>query len=210
MTGPRTPSRSRNRSVLARDEGDGERTVPKVKVSYFHVCMHCEEAPCTAGLPGRGRHLHSGTMDSSSSIPRSAPAAALRGELPLDVLFFNDASTSPRSARVAPICSTTAGQRPAVSMPVPPTPCASARRGTGRVDRSSERTAPNSVSRTRVYYLNMPKRFIGGTLFDPAADEVIIGARARSRTTERRDLHHRDRRLRRPVVQGPRDDRASR
>jgi tetrathionate reductase subunit B len=28
----------------------------------------------------------------------------------------------------------------------------------------------------RVYYLNIPKRFIGGTLYDPVAKEVVIGA----------------------------------
>jgi len=28
----------------------------------------------------------------------------------------------------------------------------------------------------RVYYIGLPKRFIGGTIYDPEADEVIIGA----------------------------------
>jgi ferredoxin len=30
--------------------------------------------------------------------------------------------------------------------------------------------------RPRVYYLNLPKRFIAGTLYEPADEEVIIGA----------------------------------
>ena len=29
---------------------------------------------------------------------------------------------------------------------------------------------------TRVYYLNLPKRFIAGLVYDPVAKEVIIGA----------------------------------
>jgi hypothetical protein len=30
----------------------------------------------------------------------------------------------------------------------------------------------------RVYYLNLPKKFIAGTLCDPAEEEVVIGAKA--------------------------------
>ena len=28
----------------------------------------------------------------------------------------------------------------------------------------------------RVYYLNLPKKFIGGTVYDPVEEEVLIGA----------------------------------
>ena len=30
----------------------------------------------------------------------------------------------------------------------------------------------------RVYYLNVPKKFIAGTLYDPVEEEVVIGATA--------------------------------
>ena len=30
----------------------------------------------------------------------------------------------------------------------------------------------------RVHYLNLPKRFIAGTVYDPVEKEVIIGARS--------------------------------
>jgi NAD-dependent dihydropyrimidine dehydrogenase PreA subunit len=35
---------------------------------------------------------------------------------------------------------------------------------------------PELGSKSRVYYLNMPKKFIGGTLYDPVEEEVIVGA----------------------------------
>jgi tetrathionate reductase subunit B len=40
--------------------------------------------------------------------------------------------------------------------------------------------APDFVSaaRPRVYYLNLPKRFIAGTLYEPVEEEVMIGATA--------------------------------
>ncbi len=35
---------------------------------------------------------------------------------------------------------------------------------------------PEIGAKPRVYYLNIPKKFIGGTVYDPIAKEVIIGA----------------------------------
>ena len=35
---------------------------------------------------------------------------------------------------------------------------------------------PESGYQPRAYYLNMPKKFVGGTVYDPAAEEVLIGA----------------------------------
>jgi tetrathionate reductase subunit B len=35
---------------------------------------------------------------------------------------------------------------------------------------------PEFGGKPRVYYLNVPKRFIGGTVYDPAEKEVVIGA----------------------------------
>jgi NAD-dependent dihydropyrimidine dehydrogenase PreA subunit len=42
----------------------------------------------------------------------------------------------------------------------------------------AERLAPNfgTTPQTRVYYLNLPKRFIAGTVYDPGTKEVVIGA----------------------------------
>jgi ferredoxin len=36
---------------------------------------------------------------------------------------------------------------------------------------------PETGNGPRVYYLNMPKKFIGGTVYDPAAEEIIEGAK---------------------------------
>jgi hypothetical protein len=35
---------------------------------------------------------------------------------------------------------------------------------------------PEFGTKPRVYYLNLPKKFIAGTVYDPAAEEVVIGA----------------------------------
>ena len=35
---------------------------------------------------------------------------------------------------------------------------------------------PESKTKPRVYYLNIPKKFIAGTVYDPIEKEVVIGA----------------------------------
>ena len=42
----------------------------------------------------------------------------------------------------------------------------------------AERLTPNfgSTPDTRVYYIGLPKKFIAGTVYDPGAEEVVIGA----------------------------------
>jgi NAD-dependent dihydropyrimidine dehydrogenase PreA subunit len=35
---------------------------------------------------------------------------------------------------------------------------------------------PEFKTKPRLYYLNMPKRFVAGTVYDPAANEVVVGA----------------------------------
>jgi len=35
---------------------------------------------------------------------------------------------------------------------------------------------PEYKAKPRVYYLNIPKKFIAGTVYDPVQKEVIIGA----------------------------------
>jgi hypothetical protein len=41
----------------------------------------------------------------------------------------------------------------------------------------AEVTHPEYKSKPRVYYLNIPRKFIAGTVYDPTAKEIIEGAR---------------------------------
>ena len=44
------------------------------------------------------------------------------------------------------------------------------------LDKEAEIMLPELGAKPRVYYLNIPKRFIAGTVYDPVEKEVIIGA----------------------------------
>ncbi|MFC1869476.1 carboxypeptidase regulatory-like domain-containing protein, partial [Thermodesulfobacteriota bacterium] len=35
---------------------------------------------------------------------------------------------------------------------------------------------PESMTRPRVYYIGLPRKFVGGTVYDPVEKEVVIGA----------------------------------
>ncbi len=43
-------------------------------------------------------------------------------------------------------------------------------------DKDAELLNPEAGTKSRVYYKHLPKKFIGGTVYDPDEKEVIIGA----------------------------------
>ena len=50
------------------------------------------------------------------------------------------------------------------------------RRGFCRFYQGCRIAEPRSGTKSRVYYKGLPKKFIAGTLYDPAEKEVLIGA----------------------------------
>ena len=70
---------------------------------------------------------------------------------------------------------------------------------------------PELGTKPRVYYLNIPKKFIAGTVYDPIEKEVVIGATCTATPAGGGDaVTVDDRRLRRLLAQGPRDRRVHR
>ena len=126
-------------------------TVPKVKVAYRpHLCMHCDQAPCIEACP-------------------------------YDVIFFNEA------LNLAQKCTGCAhllddGWAEPRCADACPTNClrmmdeddAKALIAQGQVWKPELK----DQVKPRVYYLNLPKKFIAGTLYEPVDEEVVIGATA--------------------------------
>ena len=65
---------------------------------------------------------------------------------------------------------------PAVWTPARPWPSGSWRRPRRRSSSQGAELLHPEEQKPRVYYLNVPKKFIAGTLYDPKAKEVVIGA----------------------------------
>jgi Fe-S-cluster-containing dehydrogenase component len=150
----------------------------KVFVDYVPVmCQHCLNAPCIKACPYAAIY----TRDDGLVIIDIKKCTGCRlciSGCPYGVIYFNDglalaqkctgcAHLLDRGAawtygtRCADQCPTEAilfGEDSELNL-------------TG-----TETFRPELGVTTRVHYLNLPKRFIGGTVYDPATKEVVIGA----------------------------------
>jgi tetrathionate reductase subunit B len=155
-------------------------TVPKVKVAYRpHLCMHCDNAPCitSCDVPGALYQRDDGLV--IIDPVKCTGCKNCVDACPYGTIFFNDGLniaqkctgcahllddgwTEPRCADACPTL--------AIKMM--------------DEDEAQELIAAAEVWKPerkdelqpRVYYLNLPKKFIAGTLYDPVEEEVIIGA----------------------------------
>jgi len=156
-------------------------TVPKVKVAYVPtMCMHCDDAPCIPACP-------SGAISKrDDGLVFIDPAKCTGKQLCLDAcpygaIYFNQGL---KIAQKCTGCAHLLDRGWPITEPRCTDACAGAAIKFGEeADFSSEiaqseRLAPNfgATPETRVYYLNLPKRFIAGTVYDSADKEVIIGA----------------------------------
>jgi Fe-S-cluster-containing dehydrogenase component len=154
-------------------------TVPKVKVSYFpSMCVHCEDAPCQQACPVEGAIYQRGdglviidpeVCTGCRLCEESCPYNALYFNGPVNIAqkctgcahLLDDGWKAPRCVDACPTDAMRFGKEEELAEWIA----------------KADAYRPELGLKTRVYYLNLPKKFIGGTLFDPLADEVIIGAR---------------------------------
>ena len=153
-------------------------TVPKVKVSYFpSMCMHCVDAACMKQCPVEGGIYR--RADGLVVIdPQKCSGCKLCADgCPYGAIYFNgslnlaqkctgcahlldDGWKAPRCADACPTDALRFGEEAELKQ---------------WIDKA-EPYRPELGEKTRVYYLNLPKKFIGGTLYDPVEEEVVIGA----------------------------------
>jgi Fe-S-cluster-containing dehydrogenase component len=155
-------------------------TVPKVRVAYRpHLCMHCDEAPCMDACPIEGAIYK---RKDGLVIIDPALCTGCRnclGACPYDVIYFNE------DLNIAQKCT---GCAHLLDQGFKEPRCADAC-PTGVIRLMEEKEARPLLLRgevwkpelrqrikPRLYYLNLPGRFIAGTLYDPKEKEVIIGA----------------------------------
>jgi Fe-S-cluster-containing dehydrogenase component len=156
-------------------------TMPKVKVYYIaKLCMHCDDAPCIPACP------NSAISQRSDGLVWIDPEKCKGAQIcvdscPYGAIYYNTElylaqkctgcahildrgwpMTEPRCVDACYVGASMFGEESEFSAEIA----------------DGERLAPKfgATPNTRVYYLNIPKRFIGGTVYDPGAKEVVIGA----------------------------------
>ena len=152
-------------------------TVPKAKVAYQpHFCMHCDNAPCMKVCPVDGAKYKRDDglviIDPNKCVGCHRCVEAC----PYEAIYFN------RDLNIAQKCTGCAhlidqGWKETRCSDNCPTLCIKIMDEDDAKDliANAEVMKPELGTKPRVYYLNVPKKFIAGTIFDPVEDEVIIG-----------------------------------
>ena len=154
-------------------------TVPKVKVAYVPLmCNHCREAPCMASCEENAIYRREDGLvvidPQKCTGCRSCVDAC-----PYGAIYFND------GLNIAQKCTGCAhlidsGWKEPRCVDACPT---LAIRFVEESDAQSFingaeviRPEREGKDKPRVYYRNLPKRFVAGTVYDPVEKEVVIGA----------------------------------
>lgn len=157
-------------------------SIPKVKVAYVPtLCMHCDDAPCATAC------THEAIIQREDGLVLIDPAKCNGCQLCVDACPYGAISFN-RALRVAQKCTGCAHLLDR-GWPITEPRCADACL-TGALVFGEESDLQGLISKAevlqpktgdplkvRVYYLNLPKRFIAGTVYNPAAEEVVIGAK---------------------------------
>lgn len=153
-------------------------TVPKVKLHYVGVpCQHCDDAPCLEACPIGAIYRR----DDALVVIDPEKCTGCRECLlscPYDALFFNE------DLNIAQKCTGCAhllddGWSVPRCVDICPTGALKFGDESEFAEEIAKATQLGQANETkpRVYYLNMPKRFIGGLVYDPVAKEIVKGAR---------------------------------
>ncbi|MFC1875612.1 4Fe-4S dicluster domain-containing protein [Chloroflexota bacterium] len=153
--------------------------IPHIKTDHvLTMCMHCDEAPCIEVCPEGAIYKR------DDGLVIIDPAKCTGHQLcidacPYDAIYFN------RDLKLAQKCTGCAhllDRGWPITEPRCVDQCPNRALLFGEESDFSAEIAqaeilhPEYGLKSRVYYLNLPKRFIAGTVFDPGIQEVVIGA----------------------------------
>jgi tetrathionate reductase subunit B len=153
-------------------------SVPRVKVSYLHsICRHCDDAPCIKACPNKAIYKRQDGIVIIDPAKCKGNKSCVR-ECPYEeVIWFNEELNisqkctfcahlidkgwnETRCSDACPTGAFTFGDEEELRDQI----------GKAEISDTDSKTKP------RVYFIGLPKRFAGATIFDPEEDEVIIGA----------------------------------
>lgn len=159
-------------------------TVPKVKVSYLpQLCMHCDDPKCITVCKPEAIYRRPDGLVIIDPV-KCTGCKLCPDSCPHENIYFND------NLNIAQKCTGCAhllddGWEVPRCVDACPTQALIFGEESELKDRISraEKLSPKHEN-GRVFYLNVPKKFVAGTLYDPVEKEVIIGAACTLRDKE--------------------------
>ena len=153
-------------------------TVPKVKVAYTpQLCNHCSDAPCMPACPVEGAIYRREDGLIIIDPEKCTGCRSCVDACPYGAIYFNE------DLNIAQKCTGCAhllddGWKEPRCVDACPTECLKFGEESDFADmiKEAEVMKPELKIGPRVYYLNLPKRFVAGTVYDPVEKEVVIGA----------------------------------
>lgn len=152
-------------------------SVPHVKVTYIPVmCQHCENAPCKAACPENAIYQRDDGLVVIDPGKCNGCGDCVNA-CPYGVIYFN------KELNIAQKCTGCAhllDRKWPIEVPRCVDNCHVGAIQFGEESEldltGTETLHPEYGLKTRVFYRGLPKRFVAGTVYDPAIKEVVIGA----------------------------------
>jgi len=150
-------------------------TVPKVRITYVpEVCRHCDNAPCIQSCKENAIFKRDDGMvvinPEKCSGHRNCVDAC-----PYGAIYFNwDINIAQKCTMCAHLLDQ--GWKEPRCVELCPTGALTFGEETELTDLIEKADPDSSNTKPRVHYIDLPKRFVTGAVFDPEEDECIQGA----------------------------------
>lgn len=161
-------------------------TVPKVKMHYVPtLCNHCDDAPCISACPVDGAIYK---REDGLVIIDAVKCTGCKGcvdACPYDAIYFNEDLNLAQKCTGCAHLLDNGWQDPRCvdACPTLALRFMEASDAKALLDKA-EVLHPEYKADPRVYYLNLPKKFVAATLYDPVKKEIIKGAVCTLRDTD--------------------------